>query len=170
MVTLAKTPEYFRKFGFQTPEEANKGPFQYAEKTEKSQWEWLEDHPDIMESCYDSFDGGMGGRPSWVDWFPVQERIIDGFKPDENDVLLIDVAGGKGNDLLLFLQRHPTAPGRLILEDLPHVVEGVKLDDRIEKKAFDLFKPHPISGKSLPMRRKYAQIYLIVYQEHGRIT
>lgn len=150
MVTLAKTPEYFRNVNFQTPSEANKGPFQYAEKTDKSEWDWMLDHPDLMESCHEFLHkGDRGGRRSWVDWFPVQERVIDGFQSTEGDVLITDIAGGKGYDLLTFHEKHPTAPGRLVLQDQAHVVEGLPTDDRIEKQAFDLFKPQPIQGKLL---------------------
>lgn len=65
---------------------------------------------------------------------------------------MVDVAGGRGHDLAAFLARYPDVLGRLVLEDLPHVLEESTVDvGRIEKQAFDLFKPQPIHGEFLPL-------------------
>lgn len=74
---------------------------------------------------------------------------LDGFRSTEVDALLVDVAGGRGWDLTAFLEKHHDAPGRLILQDLPHVLDGIQLDDRIEKQAFDLFRRQSVQGKFL---------------------
>ena len=70
--------------------------------------------------------------PNWIDWFPVQECIIDGFENEEGGVLMVDVAGGRGHDLKKFQAMFPRAPGRLIVDDLPQVLEGISLSPRIE--------------------------------------
>lgn len=57
----------------------------------------------------------MGARRYWVDWFPVQRRVLDGIDPEK--VLLVDVGGGKGHDVLAFQARFP-GRGRLVVQDL----------------------------------------------------
>jgi hypothetical protein len=37
---------------------------------------------------------------------------------------MVDVAGGRGHDLKKFRAKFPHAPGRLIVEDLPQVLES----------------------------------------------
>lgn len=40
--------------------------------------------------------------------------------------LLVDIGGGRGHDLLEFRNRFPEAPGKLVLEDLPSVIDEVR--------------------------------------------
>lgn len=149
MPTLAKLPEFLRNHNFHNPAGALNGPLQYAEKIDESVWTWLPRNPEYLDNCNTFMEGDRGARPSWLEWFPVKERLLDGARPD-GDVLMVDVAGGRGHDLLAFAEKFPDAPGRLVLEDLPHVVDESTVDTtRIEKKPFDLFKPQPVQGKLL---------------------
>ena len=34
-------------------------------------------------------------RPSWIDWFPVEDRLLKVAKVDDNAVLMVDIAGGR---------------------------------------------------------------------------
>ena len=95
-------------------------------------------------------EGSAGNRALWVDWFPVQERLIDGFVGGEENVLFIDMAGGLGQDLKAFQAKFPAAPGRLILQDQAHVLEEADVGGEIERIPFDLFKPQPIQGMTPP--------------------
>lgn len=148
MPTLAKVPEFLRRTDFHNPEGATTGALQFVERTDKVIWDWIPGHPDYMESCNTFMEGDRGSRPSWLEWFPVQERLLDGACTKEDGaVLMVDVAGGRGHDLAAFLAKFPRVEGRLVLEDLPHVLEESSVDaTRIEKLSFDLFKPQPIQG------------------------
>jgi hypothetical protein len=55
----------------------------------------------------------MGARTYWVDWYPVQSRILDGAATDT--ALIVDISAGKGHGLLAFSQKFPNA-GRLVLQ------------------------------------------------------
>ncbi|KAJ5411014.1 uncharacterized protein N7487_005373 [Penicillium crustosum] len=128
MPTLAKVPEFLRRQDHRNPEGTTTGPLQFAEKIDESIWTWLPQNPENLDSCNTFMEGDRGARPSWLEWFPVEER-------------------GRGHDLAAFLARYPDVLGRLVLEDLPHVLEESTVDvGRIEKQAFDLFKPQPIHG------------------------
>lgn len=141
-------PEYLRQTNFRNPTTDGKGGvLQFGENMEMPVWEWIASRPDLNESFNSFMEGDRGDRPDWVDWFPVQERVIDGFRGDENDVLFVDIAGGRGHDLKSFQTKFPGAPGRLVLEDQPHVIEEAKVGGKIEKMSFDLFKEQPVQGK-----------------------
>lgn len=91
----------------------------------------------------------MGARKYWVDWYPVQDRILDRFAADKTQALLVDVGAGKGHDLLAFRAKFPQARGRLVLEDLPAVIDGLSeldVDDAIEKVSYDFFTAQPVVG------------------------
>lgn len=84
-------------------------------------------------------------RPNWIDWFPVQDRILDGVKLDSDAIVLVDVGGGRGLNLKTFGKRFPQSKGKLILEDLPAVIDNAKgIDQDITLRKHDFFKPQPI--------------------------
>ena len=66
------------------------------------------------------------GQPAWWDegFYPVQERL--GNAKNEDGVLLVDVGGGGGGELAKFQADHPNLKGRVVLQDLAHVVEQSK--------------------------------------------
>ncbi|KGO73074.1 Winged helix-turn-helix transcription repressor DNA-binding [Penicillium italicum] len=145
MPTLAKFPEFLRRQDHQNPEGATTGPLQFAEQIDESIWTWLPNSPEKLDSCNTFMEGDRGARPSWLEWFPVEERLLCGANPDV-ETLIVDVAGGRGHDLAAFVARYPNAPGRLVLEDLPHVLKESTVGEHIEKQSIDLFKPQPVQG------------------------
>ena len=75
----------------------------------------------------------------------------DDDEKNDNDVLLVDVAGGFGHDLAGFVQsQHGSRlQGRVILQDLPIVIDDPvtkALPPRIEKQSHDFFTPQPVKG------------------------
>lgn len=90
-------------------------------------------------------EGSQANTAHWADWFPVQERLLDGVVAESP--LLVDVGGGRGHELVGFKERFPSATGQLVLEDLPSVLDGIRsLDGDIQKVNHDFFKPQPIKG------------------------
>ena len=59
------------------------------------------------------------GKPSWADpgFYPVTERLFDGFDSSVSDLLPVDVGGGMGHDLVELKEKYPKLPGKLILQD-----------------------------------------------------
>jgi hypothetical protein len=62
-------------------------------------------------------------------------------------VLVVDIGGGAGHDLLGFKERHPELKGRLVLEELPYMIDRVvgKLDG-VELVGHDFYDPQPVKG------------------------
>lgn len=69
---------------------------------------------------------------------------------NENDILYVDVAGGRGHDLLDFKAKFIKYPGKYVLMDLPHVVDDKTLSlDGVQKQSFDFFQDQVIPSKCL---------------------
>lgn len=87
----------------------------------------------------------MGHREEWFDFYPVAERLL---VQEQDKVLLVDVGGGKGHDLVKFHEKHSELPGKLIVQDLPAVIDDISepLPTRIEAQKYDFFTPQPIRG------------------------
>lgn len=144
MDSLAILPTYFKKNGYQNPSDATKCPFQLAKGTDLHLFEWLK----TDEEAQAAFNATMaipriGKKDHWFDFYPVEEK----FRQSADAPLLVDIGGGMGHDIADFHTRFPNLPGRLILEDLPHVIDDIKsLDQSIERVSHDFFTPQPVKG------------------------
>jgi hypothetical protein len=91
---------------------------------------------------------GMG-RTAWTDleFYSIQQNLIDGFDSSAESVMLVDIGGSIGHDLEDVLHKYPQIPGRLILQDLPMVLENARqLNPRIEKMEHDFNQEQPVKG------------------------
>lgn len=144
---MNKTPEYFQKTGYKSPDDPTNGPFQYVYNTTGSCWDWMAKHPDTLDRFNTFMEGGRDRTAHWAQWFPVQTQLLDGAVADRP--LLVDVGGGRGHDILGFKELFPSTSGRLVLEDLPSVIEDIQsLDGGIRRVKHDFFKPQSVQGRS----------------------
>ena len=168
---MAKLPEFLRKNGYKCPSDPRKGSFQYAFQTDLEAFEYWAQSPDTLDNFNTFMMGNRAARPSWVDWFPVQKQLLDGLERGKDDVLLIDIAGGRGHDLQAFKTNYPQASGRLILQDTPSVIDDIKsLDESIERIKYDFFTPQPVKGNSSPTFEAYIPCRLTKKQELGHTS
>ena len=93
--------------------------------------------------------GHREGRTNWLDVYPFDKALLEGYHGEPNDVLLVDVAGGQGHDLHDFRHRHKNVAGRLVLEDLSHVFKQMseKYKEGIDIVEYNFFTPQPIKGR-----------------------
>lgn len=148
MAALSRFPEYAKKNGYKTPNSISDGSYQLAYNTELNFFQWLQANGHGMQFAH-HMGGYRQGRPSWMDdgFFPVKENLINGFDNQDGSALLVDIGGSIGHDLDEFRRKHPDAPGRLILQDLPKVIDQIKeLDSRIERLPYDFYTEQPIKG------------------------
>ncbi|KAI0400709.1 O-methyltransferase-domain-containing protein [Xylaria palmicola] len=113
------------------------------------------ERPDVFQAFHGYVHTLQLHRPSWVDMYPVQERLVAGLHQDlaSDASALVDVGGGTGQILQDFRVTIPEYRGRLVLQELPEVIEAAKArgvgtgdDTRIELQAHDFFTPQPICG------------------------
>jgi hypothetical protein len=160
MISMAKLPEYFEKEGYKNPDDQNSGPAQYGHSIPgQNLWPYIAANPKLLNAAHAFFEGDRGSRPLWVDWFPVQHKLLDdASRPvSDNDVLYVDIAGGRGHDLLDFKAKFSRYPGKYVLMDLPHVVDDKTLTlHGVEKKSFNFFQDQVIPGKCSPRGYKSA--------------
>ncbi|PYI32665.1 putative O-methyltransferase [Aspergillus indologenus CBS 114.80] len=149
---MQSAPAYFHERGYRCPFDPTDGLMQYAFGSKQSTFDRIAADPALLRDFNTFMGNTMGARKYWVDWYPVQERILDGFAAvSAAAALLVDVGAGKGHDLLAFRARFPDAGGRLVLEDLPAVIDGLKEVEgqghpAIETVPYDFFTEQPVVG------------------------
>lgn len=142
---------YAAKNGYLEPKSAEDGPYQDAYNTQLNFFAYLQSNPPFGPQFNHHMGGYRQGRPSWMDdgFFPVQERLIKGAKLNADSVFIVDIGGSIGHDVAEFAKKHPDAPGRLVLQDLPAVLGQIgSLDERIERMEYDFYTKQPITGES----------------------
>jgi hypothetical protein len=144
-------PKYIKKTGYKSPTlGGTDGPFQDAHETQLPFFEWLVATPPHLQH-FDSFMSAYrAGKPNWYDFYPVTERMVEGFDSSISDVLLVDVGGGRGHDVATFAAQYPSCPGRIILHDREPVIASVIANasekQPFEAKAHNFFTPQPVKG------------------------
>ena len=86
-----------------------------------------------------------------VGYYPVKERLLESARGGESEVFMVDVGGNNGHDLIQFKEKWNNLPGKLVLQDLEHVVQRVKADVKVEREGVevqvhDFFTPQPVKG------------------------
>lgn len=143
---MSKMPAFFKNTRYSQPEDPTKGALQHAFGTDKEAFDFWHQFPEILDNFNTFMTGNRGSRPAWIEWWPVEERIFKGVRLDDSCPVLVDVAGGRGHDVEAFKNKFPNT-GRLVVEDLPLVIDDIKdLDVEIERVKYDFFTLQPIHG------------------------
>lgn len=154
MTSAAQAPKYFRESKYRSPSEPTDGLIQYAKQTKHDVFGYLLEHSSLLADFNNFMGHTMGAKQYWVDWYPVEERLLKGL--DVSKPLLVDIGGGRGHDLQAFVTKYPNK-GRLVLEDLAQglnsIVEG-SLDHSIERVEYDFFTLQPIKGSHVLFHKR----------------
>ena len=67
----------------------------------------------------------------------------------KSEVLIVDVGGGRGDALHDLRTARPDLEGRMVVQDLPEVITGMKDTPGVEAMGHDFFTPQPIEGEIL---------------------
>ncbi|KAL9038359.1 MAG: hypothetical protein Q9180_003190 [Flavoplaca navasiana] len=155
--TAAKLPEYMLSQDYQNPTRSTTSAFAYTNGSEF--WTHLGKTPVHSQIFNDFMATRRQGRQRWYDIYPVGQVLsaslsnADTDTPGESNVLLVDVGGNRGHDLVELRAKYPDLGGKMILQDLPDVVAHASFehnDDRvIEAMPHDFFQPQPIRPNHL---------------------
>jgi hypothetical protein len=107
-------------------------------------FQWLSQRPKIQQAYNTTMRIARNQRgEEWFEYYPVEEKLLLP-ENDESSILLVDVGGNVGYDLINFKKRYPDLRGRLIVEDTPAIVHSATdLPPGIEKVGHDFFKSQP---------------------------
>ena len=81
--------------------------------------------------------------------YPVRDRLITGFDEKISPVMLVDVGGGWGQKAIAVKKAIPDLPGRLISQDLPHIIAPAPKSELCEITGHDFFSAQPIKSKGV---------------------
>jgi len=124
--------------------------FEYALGT-PTIFRFLEKTPEQKQS-FDSYMASKrpASQQQWFHIYPAREKLKNAHS-GSGAVLIVDVGGGPGQELIGFQRAYPDIPGRLVLQDLRITLDRIeKPPVGVEKMEYDFFTPQPIKGKFVP--------------------
>ena len=141
-------PGFLQKTGYQNPNDQKHCPFQDAFHTEDDLFEWFPKHPEELNDFNLWMTGQREGRANWLDFYPLQEKLLNGFEGSDSSVMFVDVGGARGHEVEAIKKRFPDLPGKFILQDLPETIKQALPVPDMHVMAHDFFTEQPAKGES----------------------
>tara|TARA_R110002060_G_scaffold49776_3_gene60693 strand:+ start:1731 stop:2537 length:807 start_codon:yes stop_codon:yes gene_type:complete len=138
---------FFKEYGWKNPISQTNNPYTFTHRTDgQTMWEFMEQLPDRKEA----FNAAMQAQTAGLGWivgiFPFQEQLSK-VATDDETILAIDVGGGRGQATTEIRALTNETKGRVILQDLPEVIDGIsKPLPGIELMKYNFFEPQPLKG------------------------
>lgn len=101
----------------------------------------LAGQPELLHRFNNYMTGQRQDRANWLDFYPLESQLGASSSNDKNAVLIVDVGGAQGHELLATKDRFPQLPGRMILQDVLETIKQVSPDGKLECTAHDFFAP-----------------------------
>ncbi|KAI9882288.1 MAG: hypothetical protein M1823_005966 [Watsoniomyces obsoletus] len=138
------TPRFLAETGYKNPSDMSHGPGQMAHQTAEPLFRWLPKHPVNFTAFNQWMTAQREGQPSFLSVFPAETMLLKGATPETP--IFVDVGGGVGHQSVAFREKFPDAPGRVILQDIPPVIEQAVSHPGVEKMGINFWEPEPIKG------------------------
>ncbi|RDW68675.1 hypothetical protein BP5796_09332 [Coleophoma crateriformis] len=142
-------PAYSSGVPFLNCTDPMKSGLQAGHNTTLHAFEWFTNTPGLLELFNNHMAGYSMSRLRWIDkdCYPIEQNLGIGLSKEQGAVLLVDIGGGTGHDIMEFHKQYSGLSGRLVLQDTPAVIASTKdLPDKIEKMSYDFFTEQPIKG------------------------
>ncbi|OCK85027.1 S-adenosyl-L-methionine-dependent methyltransferase [Lepidopterella palustris CBS 459.81] len=147
--TFQAAPAFLAETHYSDITDHTKTPFQAAYNTDLPAFTYATQFPVISANFNNYLAYERTGRAIWLDAYPLEEECKA--QPAE-DVLLVDIGGGIGDQCVALKTRFPDIPGRVILQDEAHVLANAIVKEGVEEMAQDFFQPQAV---------KYAKYYYL---------
>ncbi|KAH6676315.1 putative sterigmatocystin 8-O-methyltransferase precursor [Halenospora varia] len=120
--------------------------FEIGQNSAVDFYTWLETHP-IQSGAFHRFmEAQFATLPTWLSVVDFENEF--GKATEDETPVLVDVGGGKGQQILGLQTKSPSLKGRYILQETPAVLakapEEINKSTAITKIAYDYLTPQPI--------------------------
>jgi hypothetical protein len=142
---MSALPEFLASIEFNNPAEHRPSLFGFARHTDRTMFEWLETQPE-QRAIFAEYQSATSELADYQ-LRPFLKSVLSQPVQVDSGVVFVDVGGGRGATLREVCQTlSPNLAGRVILQDLPKVVEGLETEDGVEAMPYNFFEPQPLKG------------------------
>ncbi|KAE8454287.1 hypothetical protein EG329_005212 [Mollisiaceae sp. DMI_Dod_QoI] len=134
-------PRTLAEHEYKAPTKETGTPYKWAHGQEL--WTWLGSHPDRALNMVAGMRSHNAGNVSG-DAYPWGVELGK-LNLKEDDIAIVDIAGGQGHIMEEIRQRNPDIKGRFITQDLQSSFDAVPgPPEGVEFMAYDIFTPQPV--------------------------
>ncbi|KAK2834887.1 hypothetical protein FQN49_006813 [Arthroderma sp. PD_2] len=142
-------PRLLRENEYVNPTDPTHTAFHLGMQTSRDLFHWLQCHPRDLENFNSWMSAQRETHPTFLDVMHCERELGQGH--DDSTVLFVDIGGSKGHQSIALRKRYPELPGRVIVQDLAHVITEARQNplpgsELIETEAHDMFSPQTIKG------------------------
>ncbi|KAI0836395.1 putative sterigmatocystin 8-O-methyltransferase precursor [Hypoxylon sp. FL0890] len=142
-------PQFLRESEYADITDPNHLPWHLAHNTEEDFWMWVQKNPLQLEHFLSWMQCYRSGLPTFIDVVNIKQEIAPGVT--DSTLLFVDIGGARGHNCIALKRKYPRLPGRVVLQDLPDVIQRVKTSplpdfEGIEAEPYDFFTPQPLKG------------------------
>ena len=144
---MTRLHEFLRNDGFKSPTSLTNNPYTFGHDTKgKDVWEHIDSDPDRARTFNYAMEAQTQASLPTVGIYPFESELAKLVEGDDN-VVLVDVGGGKGQASKMIRQGCPGLKGRFVLQDRPEVIANITNElPGIEKMSHDFFEEQPVKG------------------------
>lgn len=144
-------PDYLASLNFRDPADGKTtvSLSQYQNNTTLDYWEWLERNPAQMAAYNKTMERSIEvarsiGNGGFASMYPFSDELDQDVAPE--DVVIVDVGGGRGQALEDVRTHALNLKGRIVLEDRAETLKDNVCGVDVECLAYNFFEPQPIKG------------------------
>lgn len=138
-------PEFLARTGYQNPTDPKRTAFQLGHDTDLHIFQWYAAHPKNIATFSEYMEVQRVDEPKWLSAFPLQDYCDISTNNHEDTIAFVDIGGGHGHQCVALLQEFPQLKGRVVLQDLEKVLEGVRIDG-VQVMVHDFMTEQPVKG------------------------
>lgn len=137
-------PRTLAERGYKAPTKESGTPYKWAHGEEL--WTWFGAHPDRARNMVAGMRSHNAGNVSG-DAYPWGTELAK-LNLKDDDVAIVDVAGGQGHIMEEIRKRNPEIKGRFIVQDLQSSFDAIGgvVPKGVEFMAHDIFTPQPVKN------------------------
>lgn len=141
-------PDFFAENKYQDVDSITNTPFQKAQNTSLDCFAWIKERPKLYRYMQKVMTLLQGSE--WTVGFTLLNSEVDkipSVPPQTSEKpFLVDVGGGHGHQCIELSKKYPKLLGRLVLEDLPVIVDALQPIEGVKILPHDFFEKQPIAG------------------------
>ena len=134
-------PKWLAQTKYRTPVDSAHTAFHHVYKTSEDSQTFISKHPEYNNHSASNLGGT---RTSWIDIYPIQDKLKDEERKNETSSTFVEIGGGLQREVSTLISRFPHL-SLFVLQHSPAAVSNLELDG-IEVIAHDILEPQPIRG------------------------
>lgn len=138
-------PEFLEKGKYQNTHQPNDCAFQCGHRGKDNCWEWSDHHRAAVED-FNKAVSPYVRQASWLNFYPLMARLKAGHNLIEDEVVLVNIGGGRGRECEAIRAKYPVLPGRMVLQDSAEYIAQSLPVKGMDVMVHDIFCPQPIKG------------------------